>query len=95
MLLDQEAVLKRKEELLAAIAEAKFPCLGAKSAMARRMLRTVVCHSLQSAWDDVRIHAHDRSAVRFIGGVSIAESGLSYGPLLDAPVLRKRILEAL
>ncbi|GAA3268398.1 hypothetical protein Dvina_21590 [Dactylosporangium vinaceum] len=45
--------------------------------------------------DDVRIHAHDRSAVRFIGGVSIAESGLSYGPLLDAPVLRRRILEAL
>ncbi|MFI5914223.1 hypothetical protein [Dactylosporangium sp. NPDC051541] len=45
--------------------------------------------------DDVRIHAHDRRAVRFIGGVSIAESGLSYGPLLDAPVLRRRILEAL
>ncbi|GAA0733699.1 hypothetical protein Drose_20520 [Dactylosporangium roseum] len=44
--------------------------------------------------DDVRMHAADRRAVRFIGGVSIAESGLSYGPLLDAPVIRQRILEA-
>jgi FPC/CPF motif-containing protein YcgG len=57
MLVDEEAALKRKEELLAAIADANFPCLGAKSALARGMLRTVVCHSLESAWDDVRIHS--------------------------------------
>ncbi|GAB3137256.1 3-methyl-2-oxobutanoate dehydrogenase subunit VorB [Micromonospora sonneratiae] len=44
--------------------------------------------------DDVRIHAADRSAVRFIGGVSIAESGLAYGELMDAPVIRDRILAA-
>jgi 2-oxoglutarate ferredoxin oxidoreductase subunit alpha len=44
--------------------------------------------------DDVRLHAVDRSAVRFIGGVSIAESGLSYGELLDAPVIRHRVLLA-
>jgi FPC/CPF motif-containing protein YcgG len=56
MLVDEEAVLKRKEELLAAIAATGFPCLGAKSAMARGLLRTVVCRSLDSAWDDVRIH---------------------------------------
>jgi 2-oxoglutarate ferredoxin oxidoreductase subunit alpha len=42
--------------------------------------------------DDVRQHAADRSAVRAIGGVSIHESGLSYGPLLDVPVIRERIL---
>jgi 2-oxoglutarate ferredoxin oxidoreductase subunit alpha len=42
--------------------------------------------------DDVRIHAADRSTVRFIGGVSISDSGLSYGELLDAPVVRQRIL---
>jgi 2-oxoglutarate ferredoxin oxidoreductase subunit alpha len=30
--------------------------------------------------------------VRFIGGVSIAESGLAYGELLDAPVIRSLIL---
>lgn len=56
MLVDEEAVLKRKEELLSAIAATGFPCLGAKSAMARGLLRTVVCRSLDSAWDDVRIH---------------------------------------
>jgi FPC/CPF motif-containing protein YcgG len=56
MRVDEEAVLKRREELLAAIAETGFPCLGAKSAMARGMLRTVVCRSLDSAWDDMRIH---------------------------------------
>jgi 2-oxoglutarate ferredoxin oxidoreductase subunit alpha len=33
--------------------------------------------------------------VRFIGGVSISESGLSYGDLLDAPVIRELILAAL
>jgi uncharacterized protein len=57
MLVDEDSALARREELLAAIADASFPCLGAKSAMARGMLRTVVCHSLESAWDDVRIHA--------------------------------------
>ncbi|MCG8153872.1 hypothetical protein GUY44_25585, partial [Pimelobacter simplex] len=36
--------------------------------------------------------AHDRDTIRFIGGVSIDESGLAFGPLLDAPVIRERIL---
>lgn len=45
--------------------------------------------------DDVRIHAHDRDAVAYIGGVSISESGLSYGPLLDAPVISARVREHL
>jgi 2-oxoglutarate/2-oxoacid ferredoxin oxidoreductase subunit alpha len=44
--------------------------------------------------DDVRQFAHDRDAVRFIGGVSIHASGLSYGPLLDVAPIRARILEA-
>lgn len=38
------------------IAESAFPCVGAKSAMARGMLKVVPCHALTSAWDDVRIH---------------------------------------
>lgn len=42
--------------------------------------------------DDVLLHAADRSVVRFIGGVSISETGLAYGGLLDAPVIRDRIL---
>jgi 2-oxoglutarate ferredoxin oxidoreductase subunit alpha len=42
--------------------------------------------------EDVRQYAHDRRAVRAIGGVSSHESGLSFGPLLDAPAIRERIL---
>src|SRR5688572_32603763 len=57
MLVSDETVLKGREELLAAIADDRFPCVGAKSAMARGTLKTLVCHSLQSAWDDVRIHS--------------------------------------
>lgn len=34
----------------------EFPCVGAKSALARGTLKTVVCWSIESAWDDVRIH---------------------------------------
>jgi len=57
MLVSQETVLKGREELLAAIADERFPCVGAKSAAARGTLKTLVCHSLESAWDDVRIHS--------------------------------------
>lgn len=42
--------------------------------------------------DDVRAWTHDRRTIEFIGGVSVHESGLSFGPLLDAPVIRERIL---
>ncbi len=53
----EEAVLKRRQELLAAVADEAFPCVGAKSAMARGMLKILVCRSLESGWDDVRIHS--------------------------------------
>lgn len=33
-----------------------FPCVGAKSALAHGTLKIVVCWSIESAWDDVRIH---------------------------------------
>jgi len=33
-----------------------FPCVGAKSAMARGTLDVLACSSIDSAWDDVRIH---------------------------------------
>lgn len=33
-----------------------FPCVGAKSALAHGTLKTVVCWSIESGWDDVRIH---------------------------------------
>lgn len=53
------------DELRARIAEPDFPCVGAKSALARGTLKTLVCHRLDSSWDDLRIHhelmqwAHD------------------------------------
>ncbi len=33
-----------------------FPCVGAKSALGRGTLKVVACHSIVSAWDDVRMH---------------------------------------
>jgi FPC/CPF motif-containing protein YcgG len=38
------------------IRDRDFPCVGAKSALSRGTLRTVVCRSITSTWDDIRIH---------------------------------------
>lgn len=38
------------------VAERSFPCVGAKSALGRGTLKVVVCRSLTSAWDDLRMH---------------------------------------
>ncbi|HEY6813988.1 MAG TPA: guanitoxin biosynthesis heme-dependent pre-guanitoxin N-hydroxylase GntA [Croceibacterium sp.] len=57
MLVSEETALRGREELLAAIADERFPCVGAKSAMARGTLRALVGHSIESAWDDVKIHS--------------------------------------
>lgn len=72
-----------------------FPgeALAAASASARRVL--VFELNAGQMIDDVRQFVHDRSTVRAVGGVSIHESGLSYGPLLDAPVIRERLLAAM
>lgn len=43
-------------DLFEKIGENDFPCVGAKSARARGSLKVVPCHSLTSAWDDLRIH---------------------------------------
>lgn len=40
------------------ISDRLFPCLGAKSALARGGVRVLTCHSLLSTWDDLRIHEH-------------------------------------
>jgi FPC/CPF motif-containing protein YcgG len=54
LLVNDPALLE--QSLFDKIADAAFPCVGAKSALAREMLKVVPCHSLVSAWDDVRIH---------------------------------------
>src|SRR5690349_6148002 len=57
MLVDSVSVQERQQELLSSISEATFPCVGAKSALARGQLRVIVGHSLASAWDDLKIHS--------------------------------------
>ena len=38
------------------VRDRQFPCVGAKSALARGTLKTVLCHDLTSGWDDLPIH---------------------------------------
>lgn len=45
--------------------------------------------------DDVLLSIDRRDRVHSIGGVSIHESGLRHGSLMDAPVLRERIVQAI
>lgn len=73
-----------------------WPFPGDALAEATRGASSVLVFELNAGQmlDDVLIHAAERSAVRFIGGVSIHRSGLSFGPLLDAPVIKERILAA-
>jgi FPC/CPF motif-containing protein YcgG len=50
---DAETVVASFESF---VRDTAFPCVGAKSALARGTLRTVPCWSITSAWDDVNIH---------------------------------------
>lgn len=56
MLIDDRTRFAGEEELRDRIEDPTFPCVGAKSTLARGTLKTLVCHSLDSGWDDVRIH---------------------------------------
>jgi FPC/CPF motif-containing protein YcgG len=42
--------------LHAQVAEASFPCVGAKAALARGTLEVLAARDIASAWDDLRIH---------------------------------------
>ena len=57
MLVDDVTRETAREELFARVAEHGFPCVGAKSALARGTLKVIVGHSIASGWDDVRIHS--------------------------------------
>ena len=56
MLVDDKTEQLAQAELFEKIASADFPCVGAKSAMAQGTLKVLVCHSLTSGWDDLRVH---------------------------------------
>tara|TARA_A100001391_G_scaffold178869_1_gene143545 strand:- start:568 stop:1269 length:702 start_codon:yes stop_codon:yes gene_type:complete len=38
------------------VAATEFPCVGAKSALARGLLEVIVAFDMRSSWDDLRIH---------------------------------------
>lgn len=38
------------------VRDLEFPCVGAKSALARGTLKTVLAHDISSGWDDLTIH---------------------------------------
>ena len=57
MRVDKDTALAVREELLESIADDRFPCVGAKSVMARGSLKTLVCQSLDSAREDERVHS--------------------------------------
>lgn len=56
MLVDDQSREAGEAQLRQFIDDKEFPCVGAKSALARGTLKVLVCHSLESAWDDVKIH---------------------------------------
>lgn len=56
MLIDQRTQAHAESALFETIADAAFPCVGAKSAMARGTLKVLACHGLDSSWDDLIIH---------------------------------------
>lgn len=45
-----------EKDLFERVADPQFPCVGAKSALANGTLKVVSCLSLNSNWDDLRIH---------------------------------------
>ena len=73
-----------------------WPFPGDALAEATRGCAHVLVYELNGGQmiDDVRMYAHDRSVVRSIGGVSQDNSGMRQGTLLDAEVLRRRVLDA-
>lgn len=56
MHIDTQNLTIAEEALFKAISAPEFPCVGAKSAMARGTLKVLTCRSLASGWDDLIIH---------------------------------------
>lgn len=74
-----------------------WPYPGEALARATRRAKQVLVFELNAGQmiEDVLLNIEDRSKVRAIGGVSFDESGLNLGPLMDAPVIRERIEQAM
>jgi FPC/CPF motif-containing protein YcgG len=48
---------REAQDIFECIADPAFPCVGAKSALARGTLKVLACRDLTSGWDDLRIHS--------------------------------------
>jgi 2-oxoglutarate ferredoxin oxidoreductase subunit alpha len=71
-----------------------FPERALEEATAQADLVLVFELNAGQMLQDVRVSVGDKSKVRFIGGVSSHSSGLRLGPLMNAAVIRERILDA-
>ncbi|UUL83086.1 guanitoxin biosynthesis heme-dependent pre-guanitoxin N-hydroxylase GntA [Sphingomonas qomolangmaensis] len=69
--------------LFAHVEDRAFPCVGAKAAMAKGTLEVLACNTIDSAWDDVRIHD---GLLRFAAAYR-ADPGLyrSFAVVFDGP----------
>ena len=56
MLVEEREDRRLKGAFAHFVRDTAFPCVGAKSALSRGTLKTVVCSSIESGWDDLRIH---------------------------------------
>lgn len=66
------------------IADPAFPCVGAKSALARGSLKILSCHSLTSSWDDLRIH---KMLLKWVADYRASSKGLrSLAIVFEGPV---------
>lgn len=69
------------------------PALEAATAKARHIL--VFELNAGQMVEDVRLAVEGRHRIQEIGGVSFDDSGLNIGPLMDANIIRERILDAI
>lgn len=76
---------KLRDEFSAFIATRPFPCVGAKSALASHSIETFVARDIQSAWDDLAIHAR---LCDFAARVQFANDRVfrSFAVLYETPV---------
>jgi uncharacterized protein len=61
---DQQDEHPLSAKLKTFIRAASFPCVGAKSALAKGRLQVVIARSIESAWDDLEIHRQLLAFVR-------------------------------
>lgn len=71
------------DELRSFISHSAFPCVGAKSALARGSLEIVIARDIRSAWNDVEIH---ETLLRWSKGYRHASDGFrSLAVIFESP----------